>query len=438
MSSDALEANQLNLQRSYELLARAEGLIPGVSQTFSKAPSQLVHGVAPVFLERGKGAHVWDVDGNEYIDLPTSLGPIVLGHDDPDVTEAVVKQVSQGTIFSLSHPIELDVAERVVDAIPCAEMVRFGKNGSDATSAAVRVARAYTGRSVVAACGYHGWQDWYIGTTTRSIGVPDEVSRLTATFSFNDIGSLEAVFDRNPGDVACVILEPVGVVEPEPEFLQGVSELCKKHGAVLVFDEVLTGFRVAYGGAQERYGVTPDLACFAKAIANGYPLSVVTGRRDIMEMFDDIFFSFTFGGEAVSLAAARATMDKMRREPVIDHLWKQGAKLQDGYNSLAAEFGIEAVTKCIGLPPRTVCTFTDAVTGEDDLVLRSIVQQELVRRGVLFMVGFNTSYALSDDDVSQTLDAIRAAMPVLARAIDSGEATRFLNGPPVQPVFRQA
>ncbi len=436
--NDQQPARKLNLTRSHELLAKAEQLIPGVSQTFSKAPSQIVQGVSPVFLERGKGAYVWDVDGNRFIDYPTSLGPIVLGHDDPDVTEAVVRQVSQGTIFSLSHPIELEVAERIVDAVPCAEMMRFGKNGSDATSAAVRVARAFTGRDVVASCGYHGWQDWYIGTTTRSIGVPQAVSELTEPFIFNDIASLEAVFAKHNGKVACVIMEPVGVIEPEDGFLQEVAALCKKNGTVLIFDEVLTGFRVAYGGAQERYGVIPDLACFAKAVANGYPLSIVAGRRDIMERFDDIFFSFTFGGETVSLAAAKATMDKMKREPVIEHLWKQGSKIQDGYNSLAAEFGIDGVTQCIGLPPRTVCTFANPKTGEDDLVLRSILQQELVRRGVLFLFGFNISYALSDDDVSHTLDALREAMAVLASAINSDDPIEFLEGPPVQPVFRKA
>lgn len=438
MTGERVEAKKLNLTRSYELLARAQELIPGVSQTFSKAPSQIVQGVSPIFLQRGKGAHVWDVDGNRFIDYPTSLGPIVLGHDDPDVTEAVVKQVSQGTIFSLSHPIELEVAERIVDAIPCAEMVRFGKNGSDATSASVRVSRAYTGRDVVATYGYHGWQDWYIGTTTRNAGVPKAVTSLTATFSYNDIGSLEKVFAENPGNVACVIMEPVGVVEPEAGFLQSVAALCKKNGTVLIFDEVLTGFRIAYGGAQERYGVTPDLACFAKAVANGYPLSVVTGRRDIMELFDEIFFSFTFGGETVSLAAAKATMDKMQREPVIDHLWKQGRKIQDGYNSLAAEFGIDDVTSCIGLPPRTVCTFSNTDTGEDDLLLRSILQQELIQRGILFLFGFNTSYALSDDDVSLTLDALRDAMPVLSMAKNSADPGKYLKGTSVQPVFRRA
>lgn len=433
-----MDSKSLELGRSYSLLDRARKLIPGVSQTFSKGPTQLVQGVSPVYLQRGQGSHVWDVDGNEFIDYPTSLGPIVLGHNDPDVTKAVIAQISIGTVFSLSHPIELEVAEILVDAIPCADMVRYGKNGSDVTSAAVRVSRAFTGRDIVAFSGYHGWQDWYVGTTTRNAGVPAAVSDLSKTFTHNDIASLERLFNDYPDQIACVMMEVVGVVEPVDGFLESVKALCRKHGALLVFDEVLTGFRIAYGGAQERYGVVPDLACYAKALANGYPLSVITGRRDVMELFDEIFFSFTFGGDAVSLAAAQATLTKMQNEPVIEHLWTQGQKLQDGFNDLAREIGVSDFTSCIGLAPRTVATFSDPESGKADLVLRSLMQQELVRRGVLFLFGFNISYALSDDDVDYTLEALRSAMGVIASAIDSGDTASWVDGTIVQPVFRQA
>ena len=433
-----MDSKSLELGRSHSLLERARQLIPGVSQTFSKGPTQIVQGVSPVYLERGLGSHVWDVDGNEFIDYPTSLGPIVLGHNDPDVTKAVTEQISKGTVFSLSHPIELEVAETLIEAIPCAEMVRYGKNGSDVTSAAVRVSRAFTGRDIVALCGYHGWQDWYIGTTTRNAGVPAAVSDLSRTFTYNDLASLEKLFDEYPDQIACVIMEPVGVVEPTDGFLAGVQSLCKQHGALLVFDEVLTGFRIAYGGAQERYGIVPDLACYAKALANGYPLSAVAGRRDVMELFDEIFFSSTFGGDAVSLAAAQATLAKMQNEPVFEHLWRQGQKLQDGYNELAREHGVGDLTGCVGLAPRTVATFSDPESGQDSPVLRSLMQQELVRRGVLFLFGFNISYALNDDDVDHTLEALRSAMGVMASAIDSGDPASWVDGKIVQPVFRQA
>ena len=433
-----MDSKKLELSQSYSLLDRARDLIPGVAQTFSKGPTQIVQGVSPLYIERGQGSHVWDVDGNEFIDYPTSLGPIVLGHNDPDVSKAVIEQISKGTLFSLSSPIELDVAETLIDAIPCADMVRYGKNGSDVTSAAVRVSRAFTGRDIVALSGYHGWQDWYIGTTTRNAGVPSAVSDLSKTYVYGDLASLESLFAEYTDQVACVIMEPVGVVEPTEGYLQAVKKLCKANGALLIFDEVLTGFRIAYGGAQERYGVVPDLACYAKALANGYPLSVIGGRRDVMELFDEIFFSFTFGGDAISLAASQATLAKMQSEPVFEHLWRQGHKLQDGYNLLASEHGVGDFTSCIGLAPRTVATFSDPESGQDSPALRSLMQQELVRRGVLFLFGFNISYSVSDADVDHTLEALRSAMGVMASAVDSGDIESWVDGQIVQPVFRQA
>src|SRR6058998_3374788 len=209
-----------SLAKSREYFTRARHVIPSCTQTFSKGPTQFVQGVAPIFLQRGQGSHVWDVDGNEYIDYPMALGPIVLGHDDPDVTAAVRAQLGDGVAFSLPHPLEVEVSELLTQVVPCAEMVRFGKNGSDATAGAVRVARAYTGREVIACCGYHGWQDWYIGTTTRHGGVPDSVRALTASFVYNQMETLAEVFDRHPGRVAAVILEPIGVVFPELGFLE--------------------------------------------------------------------------------------------------------------------------------------------------------------------------------------------------------------------------
>ena len=425
------------LARSEEYFARAEKVIPSATQTFSKGHTQFVRGVAPLFLQRAEGSHVWDVDGNEYIDYPLALGPIVLGHNDPDVTVAVRAQLADGVALSLPHPLEVEVSELLTEVIPCAEMVRFGKNGSDATSGAVRVARAYTGRERIAACGYHGWQDWYIGATTRARGVPQAVRELTHLFAYNDLASLRKLFDAHPGEFAAVIMEPVGVVEPAGTFLKDVAALARAHGAVLIYDEVVTSFRVALGGAQERYGVTPDLACVGKAMANGFPVSAVVGRRDLMQVFDEIFFSFTFGGEVLSLAAAKATITKLREGKVIPHIWAQGRKLQDGYNALAAEAGIGSLTRCIGLPPRTVLTFTDR-KGQDSLAMKSLFQQEVVRRGILNAGGFNLCYRHSDDDVARTLQACRAALGVLAEAVAADDVEGRLRGPVIQPVFRRA
>ncbi|TMQ21281.1 MAG: aminotransferase class III-fold pyridoxal phosphate-dependent enzyme [Candidatus Rokuibacteriota bacterium] len=425
------------LARSEEYFARAEKVIPSCTQTFSKGHTQLVRGVAPLFLQRADGSHVWDVDGNEYIDYPLALGPIVLGHNDPDVTAAVRAQLADGVAFSLPHPLEVEVSELLTEVIPCAAMVRFGKNGPDATAGAVRVARAYTGRERIAACGYHGWQDWYIGATTRHRGVPAAVRELTQLFAYNDLASLRKIFDDHPGQIAAVIMEPVGVVEPVGSFLQDVAALARANGAVLIYDEVVTSFRVALGGAQAHYRVTPDLACIGKAMANGYPVSAVVGRRDLMQVFDEIFFSFTFGGEALSLAAARATITKIRDTDVIPHLWRQGRRLQDGYNALAAEAGVAEITRCIGLPPRTVLTFADR-RGVESLALKSLFQQEVVRRGILNTGGFNLCARHSDGDVARTLEACRAALAVLAAAVAADDVEARLQGPAIQPVFRRA
>ena len=295
LEDEPIPARPLPVSRSYALKDRSLRLIPSGSQTFSKGPSQFVQGVAPVFLKRGSGSHVWDVDGNEYVDYMMALGPVILGHNFLAVTEAATRQMADGVAFSQAHPLEVELAELLVETIPCAEMVRFGKNGSDATSAAVRVARAYTEREMVACCGYHGWQDWYIGTTTRNRGVPRAVQELTATFRYNDLASLEQIFARHPCQVAAVIMEPIGIEEPRDGFLEQVRELATREGTILIYDEVITGFRLAMGGAQEHFGVVPDLACFGKAMGNGFPISTVVGRRDIMELFDEVFFSSTFG-----------------------------------------------------------------------------------------------------------------------------------------------
>lgn len=427
----------LKITRSKELKARAEKIIPSCSQTFSKSPTQFVQGVAPIFIERGEGCHVWDVDGNEYIDYPMALGPIVLGYNYRPVTEAVVRQMKLGMTFSLPHPLEVHLAERLVQIVPCAEMVRFAKNGSDATSGAIRVARASTGRDRVACCGYHGWQDWYIGTTSRNKGVPKAVSNLTHPFEYNKIQTLERIFAKYPGEVAAVIMEPIGVIEPEPDFLEKVRTLTHQEGALLIFDEIITGFRLSLGGAQQHFKITPDLACFGKAIANGFPLSAVVGKRDIMKLFDEIFFSFTFGGETLSLAAALATLAEMQARPVIDHLWTQGEKLKKGYNQLAQEFGLTPYTSCVGLAPRTVVGFRDA-EGNESLLLKSLFQQECLKQGVLFTGSQNVSFSHTDQDIEQTLNVYERGLKTLAQSIELADTAKRLEGLPVEPVFRKA
>jgi len=437
MKAPGIKSRKRQIKISLMLKKKAEKLIPGCNQTFSKGPSQFVQGVAPSFLEKGKGSHVWDVDGNEYIDYAMALGPVILGHNYTVVTKAVKKTLEKGTTFTLPQRLEIELAQLLCEIIPCAEMVRFGKNGSDATSGAVRIARAYTGRDKVACCGYHGWQDWYITTTTRNRGIPKDVGKLTLTFEYNNLDSLKDLFAENKGEIACVIMEPVGIMEPRDNFLQEVKKLVHENGSLLVFDEVITGFRLSLGGAQEYLKVIPDLACFGKAIANGYPISAIVGRRGIMGLFKDIFYSFTFGGEIASIAAAIATIEEMKGKNVIRHLWEQGRKIKDGYNVLAREYGLDKYTQCIGLPPRTIITFKDK-KGKDDLYLKSLFQQECLKRGILFTASHNICFSHTDKNIDYTLRVYNTVLEIVKNAIASDRVKKLLASKPIEPVFRKA
>lgn len=413
---------------------RADGLIPAHCQTLAKGPTQHVDGVAPKYLQMGKGARVWDVDGNEYLDYTMGVGPLSLGYGHPAVDDAIREQLEQGIVFSLVHPLEVDVSELIREVIPNAEMVRFSKTGADVTSAAVRLARAYTGRDRVLCCGYHGWHDWYIGVTPRRAGVPAAVQDLVSTFAYNDLDSVRAGLDA---DTACVILEPMTFESPREGFLQELKALCAANGTLLIFDEMWTGFRLDVGGAQRYFDVTPDLACYSKAVANGMPLAVLTGRAEVMSLLDEaVFFFTTFGGEALSLAAARATIAELRRLDVPAWMARQGRKLIDGYNHLARVAGLEDVTRCVGHPARTMVTF-DA-TAADPLLQKSFVQQELIRHGILWSGFHNVSYSHGDADIAWTLEAYGAVLPLLKAALEAGDLGERLRGRPVQPVFRKA
>lgn len=431
-------APKLSIAESERWWQRREGLIPAGTMTLSKGPTQFVDGVAPKYLARGLGSHVWDVDGNEYLDYPLALGAITLGHRHPDVVRAVQRQLTEsGTSFSLMHPLEVQLAERIREVVPCAEMVRFGKNGSDATSAAVRAARAYTGRPMVARCGYHGWQDWSIDETygIRARGVPDEVQALTVGFTYNDPASLARLFEEHPGRIGTVILEPMTLTLPTDDFLAKIRDITHANGAVLVFDEVVTGFRLAPGGAQEMFGVTPDIAALGKGLGNGLPISVVAGRAEVMQVFEEIFFSFTFGGETLSLAAALTVIDVMYRDDYWGHLTRLGGRIGDGYRALVEEARLTDVTGCIGLPQWGMITFADHA-GTGSLVWKSLFQQEVLKRGVLFNGAQHVSLSHTDQEIEQTLDVYREALTVLRYAVDNECATELLEGKPIEPVFR--
>ncbi|MGE5538266.1 MAG: aminotransferase class III-fold pyridoxal phosphate-dependent enzyme [Gemmatimonas sp.] len=421
--------------KSEAFLARAQRTIPLGSQTFSKSKTQYPFGVSPYFVTRGKAAHVWDVDGNEYVDFINALCAVTLGYDDADVTSAVRAQLDDGVIFSLPHPLETEVAERICDIVPCAEMVRFGKNGSDATAGAIRVARAYTGRDRVAVCGYHGWQDWYIGTTARNRGVPQAVRDLSHVFTYNDLNSLERLLDAHSGEFAAVILEPMNVAEPAAGFLQGVVDRAHRHGALVVFDETITGFRFANGGAQELFDVTPDLATFGKGIANGYPLSAVAGRAEVMKLMEEIFFSFTMGGETLSLAAAKATLDKLVREPVVATMAGRGRTVQARVAEVIRANGLDDVMAVSGHPAWSFVNVRDAA-GYSAFEIKTLFLQEVFARGVLTLGTHNMSYAHSDADVDRLITAYREVLPIVADAVRNKALKQYLKCEPLQPLFK--
>lgn len=420
--------------KSESLQRRAERVIPLGTQTFSKSRTQLPFGVSPFYAERAAGARLWDADGNEYLDFINGLCAITLGYNDADVTRAVAAQLEKGTLFSLPHELEIRVAEKIVAMVPCAEMVRFGKNGSDATSGAIRLARAFTGRDRVAVCGYHGWQDWYIGSTARHLGVPEATRALTHSFEFNRLDTLEALLARHPGEFAAVILEPMNVSAPEDDFLNTVIDAAHGAGALAIFDETITGFRFAAGGAQELFGAVPDLATFGKGLANGYPLSALAGRGDVMRLLEEVFFSFTMGGETLSLAAALATLEKIEREPVIATLARHGLALADGTAARIEAHGIGHFARVSGHPSWSFLTF-DGANGVTAPEVKTLFLQEVFAGGVLTLGTHNMSYAHTEDDVATVLDLYDQVFPLLRQAVDEGAMAQLLRCDPLVPLF---
>ncbi|MDY8138674.1 aspartate aminotransferase family protein [Aquimarina sp. 2201CG5-10] len=422
-------------KKSEEFLKRAEKTVPLGSQTFSKSKTQLPIGISPFFAERGHGAYMWDVDGNKYIDFVNSLAAITLGYNNEKVNNSVSKQLEKGTIFSLANELEFMVAEKICEMVPCAERVRFGKNGSDATSGAIRIARAYTKKDYVLVCGYHGWQDWYIGSTTRNQGVPVATQDLTHKFVYNDIHSLEEKIEELKGNIAAVILEPVNISPPKDNFLKKVKELTHKEGAVLIFDETVTGFRYANGGAQEFFGVTPDLATFGKGLANGYPLSAVAGKKEIMSLMEDVFFSFTFGGETLSLAAAYTTLNILQTEPVIDSIFKVGEYLIDNLNKLITNYSLEDIVSVQGYPCWSflVIKSTNWATTEE---LKTLFMQIMFEQGIFALGTHNLSYSHTKEDIDQLMNAYTIFFDTLKDVESQNNIDTALKAKPLVPLFK--
>lgn len=430
-------------QSSRDLQRRAREVIPGGCHTYAKGDDQYPV-LAPGFIVRGEGAHVWDLDGNAYIEYGMGNRAVGLGHAYPAVVEAAQSELSKGCNFTRPAPVEVACAEQLLSMISGAEMVKFCKDGSDATSGAIRLARAYTGRDLVACCANHPFfstDDWFIGTTLMNAGVPKATRLLTQTFNYNDIDSVIALFQRHAGCIAAVILEPARTEDPFPGFLQELKQVCHENGALLVFDEMITGFRWHNGGAQARYGVTPDLSCFGKALANGFSVSALVGKREFMRLggldhYDKprvFLLSTTHGAETHALAAAIANMQVYEREPVIEHLERQGTRLWRGINEVIRLHDLREYFRVLGKPFCLLYSTFD-LHGRPSQALRTLFLQETIRRGVI-MPSLVVSYSHTDSDIDRTIEAVDGALSVYRRALEEG-VERYLVGRPSQVVYR--
>jgi len=415
-------------------LSRAELSIPLGSQTFSKSKTQYPVGISPLYAAKSKGAYLWDIDGNKYIDLVNSLAAVTLGYGDKGLEKSILKQLKLGVSLSLPTKIESEVAELIIDLVPSAEMVRFSKNGSDATSAATRLARAFTGRDQIVVCGYHGWHDWYIGTTSRNKGIPTAVAALTYNFQYNNIESLKSALSLNEGNVAAVIIEPMNDTYPQPGFLEEVQVLAKKAGAVLIFDEVITGFRFSEGGAQKLFNVTPDLATFGKGIANGFPLSAVVGRREIMKEMENVFISGTFGGELLSLAAARYVLKKHQKDEICGDLVNKGNILSELTNKLIDSFGLSNVVSLSGHPTWKFLRW-NGVGEYSAAEIKTFFMQEVFQEGVLVLNSHNISQAHDKKMIVKIIDAYSKVFGRIEKAISQGSLKEELRVSPLEPLF---
>lgn len=409
------------------LWENAVRLMPRGTQTMSKCPDQFVNGVYPKFAKKAKGAYIQTIDGKKYLDFMCGLGPIILGYNHRATNKAIKKQMKDGIIFSLPTLLEQELAQLIVDVVPCAEQVRFAKNGTDADLAAVRIARSYTGKEKIVKCGYHGWGDWH-AITMRPYGVPSVLKDYIAEFVYNDLKSLEKLLKKK--DVAGVIMEAQALTAPEPGFLEGVRQLCDKYGALLIFDEVVTGFRWSLGGAQEYYGVTPDLCCLGKAISNGMPLAAIAGKAKYMNELNHAFFSMTFGGEALSIAAAIATIKELKTKDY-SHIWKLGDALSDGMYKMAEKYGLKI--NFAGSGPRHNLTFDSSY--EDASGMKDLFYQEMVKRGILFPNVIYIQFSHTMKDIEKTVRAAEESFALVKEHMNNIDGV--LEGERSVSVFRK-
>ena len=397
-------------EQSQRLADEAKKFIPWGTQTNAKRPNPEYLPQMPQYIERASGCMMYDVDGNEYIDFRASLGPIILGYTDGDVDIAVKEQIDKGILFSMAAPQELELAKIICDTVPCAEMVRFLKNGGDACSASIKLARACSGRDEIVSIGYHGWHDWYTAGRREQIpwwskGVPKCMDSLVHQLDFCDLSAAEQLMNQRGSDIAAIIISPYDWEsdgERAGEYLQGLRKLCDKSGALLIFDEVVTGFRLAMGGAGEYFGVVPDLAVFGKAVANGYPIAVIAGKRKYMEVMQDIFVTITHGGELASIAAAVATLQKLKRCNVYEHIFRLGKVLGDGFTSIFNDLDIPLTLK--GLPVGNTVVLPESITThKKERPFASEFIKAVFANGLFWSNTLFTMYSHSNETIAKAL-----------------------------------
>ena len=413
---------------------KSKKIIPSLTQTFSRAAYTFVEGSFPIYAKNANGSRFTDVDGNEYVDYLCGLGPVVLGHKYKRVDNAIKEQLDSGILFSLPHKLELDVSELVCDLVPSSEMVKFSKTGSGSATGAVRGARALTKRDKIAYCGSGGvWHDWYATMISRNQGIPQFNQELILPFDYNDIEGLEYIFEQNRDKVACVFMEATIFEKPKNNFLHKVQKLAHENNAVLIFDEIVTGFRFANGGAQELFGVEPDITVLGKGIANGMPLSAVAGKTEYMKIFDDVFFSTTYAADTLSLAAGQATILEFREKPVVKTMWENGSSLMGQFNKITSENSIKL--RLEGYPVRMKVVGQDS-EGNDSILLRSLFIQEFVKRGIFVHPGVEyISFSHTKEDIEKTIHALNSSIPVLKKATEENDFESYLEGKPSNPVY---
>jgi len=427
------------LKNNISKLSLAKKFIPSSSQTFSKSPHQLPQNdFTPNFVKKAKGGWIWDLDNNKYLDYLMALGPIILGYSDEDVRKLVIKTLNEGTIFSLNHYLEVECAKLLANTLDNTEMVKFGKTGSDANSAAIRLSRHITKKDIVLTCSYGGWHDWYVGTTSRKTGVPLQIRNLTKTFIRNDIVSFYSLIKKYKGQIACVILEPFSFddINTDISFLKEVRQICTKNNIFLIFDEVVSGFRYNLEGASKLSGVIPELSTWGKAMANGFPLSCITGRHKFMKEFDNIFFSGTFGGETLSLAACVATIKKIKNKKVIPHIYEYNDKLNKLINKSIKDNQLEKYLSLKTSGPRSIIFFNS----KNELLNRkrkTILMQEFIQNNLLYF-GINMpSYSHKTKELNFTDKTFKKVMPKLADIYKNKKESKFILGEIIKPIFRQ-